>query len=130
VSKVLSFKDLNISFKPHPITGDLVVSKDVAAIKQAIRTLLLTNKGERLFQPDLGSDISRYLFEPLDFSIAGLVKSSITDLMNRYEPRVILSSISVVPDFDNNGLDVDMIVELIGREDEPIGISFFLDRTR
>ena len=50
----LSFKDINITFKKHPVTGDIVVSKDASAIKQAIVNLLLTNRGERLFQPDYG----------------------------------------------------------------------------
>ena len=62
----LSFKDLNITFKKHPVTNDVVVSRDASAIKQAIQNLLLTNKGERLMNPEYGSDIRRYLFEPLD----------------------------------------------------------------
>ena len=63
----LSFKDLNITFKKHPVTNDVVVSKDASAIKQAIVSLLLTNKGERLMNPKYGSDIRSYLFEPMDF---------------------------------------------------------------
>ena len=53
----LSFKDVNITFKKHPVTNDVVVSKDASAIKQAIVNLLLTNKGERPFNPEYGSDI-------------------------------------------------------------------------
>ena len=64
----LSFKDVNITFKKHPVTDDLVVSRDASAIKQAIVNLLLTNKGEKLFNPEYGSDIRAYLFEPLDLS--------------------------------------------------------------
>ena len=58
-----SFKDLNLSFKKHPVTDDLVVTKDAAAIKQAITTLLLTDRGERPFQPDIGSGLRSFLFE-------------------------------------------------------------------
>lgn len=50
-----TFKDLNITFKPHPVTGDLTTVKDEAAIKQAIINLLLTNRGERLFAHRIGS---------------------------------------------------------------------------
>ena len=70
----LSFRDVNITFKKHPVTDDVVVSKDNAAIKQSIVNLILTNKGERLFNPDYGSDIRSYLFEPLDYAIAGIIK--------------------------------------------------------
>ena len=69
----LSFKDINITFKKHPVTNDLVVSRDASAIKQSIVNLLLTNKGERPFNPDYGSDIRSYLFEPLDYATAGQV---------------------------------------------------------
>ena len=62
----LSYRDINITFKKHPVTDDLVVSKDASAIKQAIVNVLLTNKGERLMNPRYGSDIRRFLFEPLD----------------------------------------------------------------
>ena len=71
----LSFKDINITFKKHPVTNDLVVSKDASAIKQAIVNLLLTNKGERVFQPDYGSNIRSYLFEQLDYGTAAQIKS-------------------------------------------------------
>ena len=72
----LSFRDVNITFKKHPVTDDVVVSKDNAAIKQSIVNLILTNKGERLFNPDYGSDIRSYLFEPLDYAIAGIIKNN------------------------------------------------------
>ena len=62
-----SFKDLNLSFKKHPVTDDLVVTKDAAAIKQAITTLLLTDRGERPFQPNIGSGLRSFLFEAIRF---------------------------------------------------------------
>ena len=71
----LSFRDVNITFKKHPVTDDVVVSKDNAAIKQSIVNLVLTNKGERLFNPDYGSDIRSFLFEPLDYAVAGIIKN-------------------------------------------------------
>ena len=73
----LSFKDLNITFKKHPVTDDVVVSRDASAIKQAIVNLLLTNKGERLMNPGYGSNIRRYLFEPLDYGTANQIKGNI-----------------------------------------------------
>lgn len=124
------FKDLSITFKPHPVTGDLIVVKDEADVKQSIVNLLLTNKGERFFNSDIGSSITELLFEALDYGTASLVQSYISDTLNRYEPRIRILSLSTIPNFDDNGFDVDLEFEIDGREDFPVNVSFFLERTR
>lgn len=125
-----SFKDLSITFKPHPVTGDLVVKKDDAAIKQAIVNLLLTSKGERPFAPDLGSDLRRLMFEPLDVATAGEISSNIRETLRNYEPRIAVLGVEVIANFEDNGFDVALEFEIIGREDFPATIEFFLERTR
>ena len=125
-----TFKDLNVTFKPHPITGDLITSKDEAAVKQAIVNLLLTNKGERLFNSEIGSDIPRLLFEQLDYGVAALVQSEIKNVLTDYEPRINIISLEVIPNFDDNGFDVGLEFEIIGRDDIPLNVEFFLERTR
>ena len=57
-----TFKDLSVTFKKHPVTDDLIVVKDKAAIAQAIQNLLFTRIGERVFQPNLGSRLFNLLF--------------------------------------------------------------------
>lgn len=130
MSQFQTFKDLNVTFKPHPITGDLIVSKDEAAVKQAIVNLLLTNKGERLFNSQIGSDISTLLFEPLDYGIAALVQSEIRNVLTEYEPRIRIISLGVIPNYNDNGFDVALEFEIIGRDDIPLNVEFFLERTR
>ena len=125
-----TFKDLNITFKPHPVTGDLIVKKDDAAIKQAVVNLLLTSKGERPFQPQLGSNLRRLLFEALDVVTASEIATNIRDTLKRYEPRISVTSIDVDANFESNGFDVALEFEIIGREDFPVAIEFFLERTR
>ena len=125
-----TFKDLNITFKPHPVTGDLTTVKDEAAIKQAIINLLLTNRGERLFAHRIGSSLSDLLFEILDFGTASLVNTEITNTLSTYEPRIRVLSLSTNPNFDDNGFDVELVFEVVGREDLPRSINFFLERTR
>lgn len=125
-----SFKDLSITFKPHPVTGDLVVKKDDAAIKQAIVNLLLTSKGERPFAPDLGSDLRTLMFEPLDVATAGEISSNIRETLRNYEPRISILGIEVDANFEDNGFDVALEFEIIGREDFPATLEFFLERTR
>jgi phage baseplate assembly protein W len=125
-----TFKDLSVTFKKHPVSDDLVTVKDKAAIVQAITALLLTRKGERPFQPQLGSGLQNVLFEPLDYGSAGIIRSEIKDVLNRYEPRINVDSIRCVPDEPNNGYDVELSFTIIGRDDTPIAVEFFLERTR
>jgi phage baseplate assembly protein W len=130
MSTFQTFKDLSVTFKKHPVTNDLVTVKDKAAIVQAITGLLLTRKGERPFQPELGCGIQNILFEPLDFGSAGIIRSEIRDVLNRYEPRINVDSIRCVPDELNNGYEVELSYTIIGRDDTPIAVEFFLERTR
>lgn len=126
-----TFKDLSVTFKSHPVTDDLVTVKDKAAIVQAITALLLTRKGERPFQPDLGCGIQKVLFEPLDYGSSSIIRSEISEVLRRYEPRIIIDSIDVNPDFFNNGYEVELSYTIIGRNDDtPIAVEFFLERTR
>ncbi len=126
----LSFRDININFKKHPVTNDLVVSRDASAIKQAIISLLLTNKGERLFQPEYGSDIRSQLFEPLDYATAASIKSSIFNTIQTFEPRIAITSLDCFPDFNDNGFNVEMSYNVVGSDIIPSNIEFFLARTR
>ena len=130
MASTLSFKDINITFKKHPVTDDLVVSRDASAIKQAIVNLLLTNKGERLMNPDYGSDIRSYLFEPLDYGTASQITGNIRYTIDRWEPRISVLNLSATPNFDDNGFDVEMTYEVQGTDDPPVTVDFFLARTR
>ena len=125
-----TFKDLSVTFKKHPVTDDLVQVKDKAAIVQAIQGILLTRKGERPFQPELGCDVQNMLFEPLDYASAGTIKQEIQETIDRYEPRINVTQLTCNPYFDNNGYDVEIQYTIIGREDLPVGIEFILERTR
>lgn len=125
-----TFKDLSLTFKKHPVSDDLVTVKDNAAITQSITALLLTNKGERLFQPEFGSDLRSLLFEPLDYGAAALIKSKISDCITRYEPRVFVNEVICYPDMDSDGYNVELHYTIIGRNDRPVAQEFFLERTR
>jgi phage baseplate assembly protein W len=125
-----TFKDLSITFKKHPVSDDLVQVKDKAAILQSITALLLTNKGERPFKPNLGSGIRESLFEPLDYATGGLIRGQVIDCIKRYEPRILLDNVVVEPDELNNGYNVELFFTIVGRDDAPEAVEFFLERTR
>ena len=125
-----TFKDLSVTFKKHPVTDDLIAVKDNAAIVQSISNLLLTRKGERPFQPDLGSDLTKTLFEPLDYASSGLIRSEVLRVLRRYEPRIRVDSVRCVPEYMNNGYQVELSYTIVGRDDAPVTVEFFLERTR
>ena len=130
MAATLSFKDINITFKKHPVTNDLVVSKDASAIKQSIVNLLMTNKGERVYQPEYGSDLRRFLFEPMDFATAAAIQNNIISTIKKFEPRIGVLSLEAAPNFDDNGFDVEMTYEIRGTDNPPVTVDFFLARTR
>ena len=128
--EVSTFKDLSVTFKKHPVTDDLVTVKDKSAVAQSIKGLLLTRRGERPFQPDLGSGLQDLLFEPMDYGSAALIKKEIRETLNRFEPRISITKLMCYPDLMNNGYEVELEYKIIGREDRAVALDIFLERTR
>ena len=125
-----TFKDLSVVFKKHPVTDDLVTVKDKVAIAQSISNLLQTNNGERPFNPDLGSGLREILFEQADWGTAAIISGRVKECLIKFEPRIVVLSCDASPDFDNNGFDVEIEYEILGRDDGRIVADVFLERTR
>ena len=128
--EIKQFKDFNLSFKPHPVTEDLMVVKDAADVKQSIKSLLLTRKGERLFNSDIGTNLTDLLFEVADFATASLIRDQILVVLSNYERRIKILSLDVDVNFDDNGYDIELSYELVGRDDLPTTVEFFLESAR
>jgi len=124
------FKDFSVTFKKHPVTDDIVTVKDKAAITQSIKGLLLTKRGERPFQPRLGSGLHEVLFEPLDYASSANIKAGIQNCLLAYEPRIQVQKIRTFVDYDNNGYNVELEYSIVGRRDSAVAVEFFLSRTR
>lgn len=123
------YKDLDLSFVIHPIKKDVNKFIDDTAIINSIKNLLLTNHYERPFNPDLGSNIRKLLFEPIDAVTAIMVEREISQCITNFEPRVRVIKTMVIPDYTNNGFTVQLYFSVINRT-EPITINFFLERAR
>jgi phage baseplate assembly protein W len=123
------FKDLDLNFNIHPVKKDINRHYDEMAIINSVKNLVLTNHYERLFQPDLGSNVRRFLFENIDIITATAIEREITLVVQNYEPRVRLARTTVVPDFDNNGFSVTMEFFIINKT-ESVSINFLLERIR
>lgn len=123
------YSDLDLSFQAHPITGDVARKYDVNAVKQSLKTLILTNFYERPFQPKLGSPVYGMLFENLDIITANSLKLKLELLINKYEPRVRSQQVDVVPMFDQNAFNVSIYFYVVGVR-EPVTFSTILRRSR
>lgn len=123
------FSDFFTDFNIHPIKKDLVRHINEDAVKRSIRNLILTNRGDRLYNQTLGSDIRNMLFEPATSVTEATVKSLITTMIENYEPRANLEDVSVVSDPDENSLYVTIVFSVINKQ-EPITLELILDRIR
>ena len=125
-----SFKDISLSFEPHPVTKDLAILKNERAISRSIRNIVETIPNERYFDPDFGSDVRSSLFENIDFGIIGVVESQILESIANYEPRVDNVQVEVLPEYDNNSLEVTVIYDIIGQDLPTQEYTFILEATR
>jgi phage baseplate assembly protein W len=127
---IRAYKDLDYNFLLHPVTSDVSTKDDIAAIQQAIRTLLLTKRHERLFRPEMGSIIKDLLFDQIDVFIIDAIKNEIQDIITSYEPRVSLTNVSITQDpSDDWNILIDIEFKIKGIE-RIYSVSTILERTR
>ena len=123
------YSDFDLSFAANPVTGDLAKKYDVNAVKQSLKTLVLTRYYERPFQPKLGSPIYGLLFENVDIITANRLQVELEILINKYEPRIRAQNIEVIPEYDSNAFSVNITFYVYGIEG-PFNFSTILRRSR
>jgi hypothetical protein len=126
---VRDFKDLDLNFNIHPVRKDISKSIGPMAVVNSIKNLILTNHYERPFQPDIGSNVRRLLFENLDNITATTIKDEIERTIVNYEPRATVKTINVTADYDKNGFKVYLEFFIVNQT-APIIINFLLERIR
>ena len=124
------FKDLSMTFQSNPLNGDLIAIKNINAITRSIRNIVLTTPGEKFFDPDFGSNVTRLLFENVDDITASQIQEEIEFSINNYEPRVKLLDVKVIADNDNASFDTIITYEVIGANVPPQALEFALQSTR
>jgi len=118
-------KDLTI----NPISNDLAVKRDEEAVKESLKNLLLTDRGERLFQPSLGSDIRATLFENNTPMVVKLLEEKVRAVINNFEPRVNIIEIIIKSEYDENKIQITIYFN-IRNVGAPLSVTVFLERTR
>ena len=125
-----SFKDISLSFVPHPVTNDLKVLKNTDAIRRSIRNIVQTIPTERFFNPLLGSDVYKSLFDFVDFGTASNIQAQIEIAVDNFEPRVNNVRVLVDPQPDLNEFEVTVFFDIIGQQFPTQEFSFLLEATR
>jgi phage baseplate assembly protein W len=120
---------LDLSFNIHPVRKDVTKHVGDKAVINSIKNLVSTNFYERLFNPSLGGNIRKLLFENLDVITSVRMEKEITQIIENFEPRARLSEVIVIPEPDTNSFKVKVQFSIINKQD-PIEITFQLERTR
>ena len=128
--KSKAFKDISLSFDPHPVTKDLPVIANERAIVRSVRNLVETIPTERFFDSNLGTNIRELLFENMTASSVMIIEDMVRNTVRNYEPRVgdIGVEVDAIP--DGNTLNVKVLFEIIGLEAPLQSFDFILEPTR
>ena len=124
------FKDISMSFQTNPLNNDLIAFKNESAIARSIRNIVFTFPGEKFFDPDFGSNVTRSLFENVDDISAITIRDEIQNSIRNFEPRVNLISVDANPDYDNNGFNVIIVYRVVGADVPAQQLEFVLLPTR
>tara|TARA_Y100000004_G_scaffold194000_1_gene257673 strand:+ start:1029 stop:1484 length:456 start_codon:yes stop_codon:yes gene_type:complete len=129
ISKVVTYSDLDLSFLIHPVLNDVTPLRDLDAVKQAVKNLVLTNFYERPFHPEIGGNVSAKLFEPADRFTASEIRDEIKEVLRKYEPRVNGVNVSVYDRSDANAYTVNIAFNIIFLQIQT-DVTFNLQRLR
>lgn len=127
--KTRQFSDLNLLFSINPITADVTKKLDEEAVKASVRNLISTRNYERPFHPEIGCQIYSLLFENFNPIIDRVMRKTITQVLEKFEPRITVDKINVRESSDNNEITVEVYFRLINSE-KPITVSTTLSRIR
>ena len=119
-----------MTFQVNPLNNDLIALKNENAIARSIRNIVFTYPGEKFFDQEFGSKISRSLFENIDSASALTIKDEIETSIQNYEPRVSLIEVLVNPNYDENSFDVRITYRVVGADIPPQQLEFVLQSTR
>ena len=124
------FKDISLSFTPHPVTKDLTILKNENAIKKSVRNLVQTIPTERFFNSAIGSEVRDSLFEFVDFGTASVIQNQIQITLENFEPRIDDVTVEVQPKPDTYEFEVTVFFTIVGQDIPTQEFTFMLEATR
>ena len=127
---VRQYKDLDLFFDKKNVSKDITKITDIAAVKRSIRNLVLTNHYEKPFHPEIGSGVRDMLFENMTPFVAIMLTKRVEDVIENFEPRVRLMSVSARPDLDRNIYELTITFFILNAPTELVEVDMFLERLR
>ena len=127
--KFTVYTDFKMDLEQSPVSKDLTLNKNEDAVKESIKNLILTDRGERLMQPNIGGNVRAMLFENITPAVLKLIEEQIRTTIKLHEPRADLIDVIVSSNIDDNTVVVK-IVFYISTNSQPITLSVILERTR
>lgn len=124
-----TFSDISLLFTAHPATLDVTKKTDEEAVKASIRNLIQTKNYERPFHPEIGCQIYSLLFENFSPSTVEIMKKTIFDVINKFEPRVRLVDVRIRNKSDENSIDVDIFFRMVN-SNRPVTLTTAISRVR
>ena len=128
--KSRAFKDISLSFSPHPVTKDLPVLTNERAIIRSVRNLVETIRSERFFNSLLGTSIRDSLFDNFDRTTVMIIEDEVRQVLANFEPRVTNVGVKVSANPDDNFISVTVFFEIIGLQLPTQSFTFILEPTR
>ena len=124
------FKDISLSFNPHPVTKDLPVLVNERAIVRSVRNLVETIPTERFFNSLIGTDIRDSLFDNFTSVTVTIIEDQIRTTLRNFEPRVNNVGVEVDGFPDSNAINVKVLFDIVGLEIPQQSFNFILEPTR
>lgn len=129
MARTLEYKDIDLSFRRNPVTKDILVAKNADAVKKAMRNLIMTNLYETPFNPDKGSSVRASLFENFTPMTSEFLKNKIIEMLDRYEPRILVEKVEAIQRDDNNALEITIHFRIRNLQLQE-QVTVFVERTR
>jgi phage baseplate assembly protein W len=129
-SRVKAYSDVDLKFRVIPNSGDIALKRDVEAVKQSVINILLTSRGEKVFQPEFGGNLRDYLFENFDSITKAAIEERIRSTLVNFEPRVEVISINTIDEMERNTLRIQLSLRIISPEEIITTVEFIVERLR
>jgi phage baseplate assembly protein W len=124
-SRPRRYVDFSSGFEKSPVTGDLALVVDEESVKASVRNLVLTQKGERLFQPEVGCKVHDLLFDQLDPMTEDLMRVTIEQCVRNWEPRAQVLTVTARESTSGDGVDLTITFSVVNLP-EPVTLTVFL----
>tara|TARA_Y100000992_G_scaffold224776_1_gene156507 strand:- start:476 stop:913 length:438 start_codon:yes stop_codon:yes gene_type:complete len=127
---VRQYSDLDLFFGRKTSNNDISKITDVQAVKRSVRNLVLLNTYEKPFHPEISSGVRGMLFENMTPITANILARKVEDVINNFEPRARLISVTAIPDLDRNAYEVAVQFYVVNTPTELVDISLMLETLR